>query len=69
MDFYCAKRRVVIEVDGQPHYTDEGQMHDSIRSDFLAQMGISVLRFENREIMENFSVVCHEIQRFLFSGD
>lgn len=69
VDFYCANRHLVIELDGQHHYTDDGRRYDAIRSDFFAQMGISVLRFENRDIVERFSVVCHEIEHFLSSGE
>jgi len=68
VDFYCAKRRLVIEVDGRHHYTRDGLTYDAIRSDFLAHLGVSVLRFENRDVVENFSVVCDAISQFLKSG-
>ncbi len=57
-DFYCYKANLVIELDGSQHYTTEGALYDKTRSDVLEKYGLSVLRFSNKDIDENFNGVC-----------
>lgn len=61
VDFYCASAKLVIEVDGAQHYTDEGLQYDKNRSEVLARYGLKVLRFSNHEINTQFSSVCEAI--------
>ena len=63
VDFYCHQARLVIELDGSQHYTDEGMIHDNERTEVLQRYGISVLRFSNRDVDENFRSVCEMIDR------
>lgn len=49
VDFYCPEYRLVIELDGSQHDTFEGRGNDSVRTEFLASLGIRVLRFTNGE--------------------
>ena len=44
-DFYCAKTRLVIEIDGGKHYSAEGKEKDRLRDEYMARAGITVLRF------------------------
>ncbi len=60
-DFYCAKAKLVVEIDGSQHYEDVGLVNDEKRTEYLMQYGISVIRISNREIWENFSGVCEKI--------
>jgi type I restriction enzyme M protein len=53
VDFYCAHRRLAVELDGGQHFTLEGQAYDRRRTAYLARRGIRVLRFTNRELFEN----------------
>lgn len=62
-DFYCHKARLVIEIDGFQHYTNEGKMHDAARTQILEQYVISVLRFANSDIDQRFEGVCHLISK------
>ena len=57
-DFYCAKAKLVVELDGSQHYQNAGQKKDEERSVFLAGYGISVLRIPNNAVHQNFSGVC-----------
>ena len=61
VDFYCAKARLVIELDGGGHYTPEQAQSDTIRTKELESMGLTVLRFCNLDIDRNFSGVCEAI--------
>ena len=62
VDFYCAKARLVIEIDGGQHY-DEGvnQASDQMRTRYLNQRNIMVVRFGNLDIWHNFEGVCSRI--------
>ena len=62
-DFYCAKARLVIELDGGGHYTDAQQAADARRTANLQQMNVSVLRICNLDIDRNFQGVCEHIDQ------
>ena len=57
-DFYCAKARLVIELDGGGHYTPEQAEKDRIRTDELETMHLTVLRICNLDIDRDFISVC-----------
>ena len=63
VDFFCYKARLVIELDGSQHYTEDGIAYDSIRTDILEKYDLEVLRFTNIEIDRNFYGVCELIDR------
>lgn len=50
VDFYCAERMLVIEVDGDQHHSAENIRNDLERTEILQTKGLSVLRFDNRRI-------------------
>ena len=58
VDFYCAKVKLVIELDGSQHYSLKEQAKDNERSEFLEMYGITVLRFSNYDVDTNFDGVC-----------
>lgn len=60
-DFYCAKARLAIELDGGSHFTPEQQKKDAARTVALERMGIAVFRVSNLEIDRNFAGVCEAI--------
>jgi very-short-patch-repair endonuclease len=60
-DFYCARALLVVELDGDSHYTDRGQRYDVRRTAALQAQGIRVVRFTNAEVMQNFEAVCEQI--------
>ncbi len=57
-DFYCAKARLVVELDGGGHYTTEQMGKDNIRTKELERMNLTVLKICNLDIDRNFSGVC-----------
>lgn len=60
-DFYCHKAKLIIEIDGSQHYTDEGHQKDEFRTERLEQYGLTVIRFTNRQINRRFHQVCEYI--------
>ena len=61
VDFYCPAANLVIECDGGQHFTDEGLDADRVRDEALAQLGLRVLRFDNRQILTEIDVVVEKI--------
>ena len=61
VDFYCAQARLVIELDGSQHYTEQGKAYDAERSAVLEQYGLLVLRFANNDVDNHFDAVCAQI--------
>ena len=64
-DFYCARARLVIEIDGGRHYEPDEMEYDKRRTDYFNAIGISVLRFSNMDIWHNFNGVCIKIDDFV----
>ena len=65
VDFYCAAAKLVIEIDGYQHYLDDGEQKDIERDAFLQNLGLTVLRYSNRDIHTNFRGVCEDIYNYL----
>jgi very-short-patch-repair endonuclease len=63
LDFYCYQHNLAIEIDGHSHYQPEQQAYDEARTDWLAQYGIRVIRFTNRDVDTNLEGVLGEIAR------
>ena len=62
-DFYCASAKLVIEIDGGGHYTEEQRRYDEKRTGVTQNIGIDVLRFTNLDVTKNFEGVCFEIDK------
>ena len=60
-DFYCARARLVIELDGGGHYTAEQAEKDALRTKDLESMNLTVVRICNLDIDRNFRGVCEYI--------
>ena len=57
-DFYSSRANLVIELDGAQHYEDTGMIKDHIRTEYLKEYNIQVIRIPNNEINSNFDEVC-----------
>ena len=57
-DFYCAEAKIIIELDGLGHYSEEGIKYDEERTEFLEEYGLKVIRIQNTKINGNFKEVC-----------
>lgn len=68
-DFYCAKAKLVIELDGGGHYEQEQREKDKTRTKELEKMNLKVLRFCNTDIDNNFYAVCESIDRIIKNSD
>lgn len=63
VDFYCPKKKLVIEVDGGQHFWDEDAMkRDLLKDDYLKnKLSLKVLRFSNVEVYNNMEGVIGKI--------
>ena len=52
-DFVCHAAKLVIELDGGQHFSDEGERADMQRSAVIEAKGFKVLRFSNHDVMTN----------------
>ena len=59
-DFYCAERKLVIEIDGDTH-AEQGR-YDASRTAWLEEHGIKVIRFNNRDVLDNLPGVLEMIK-------
>ena len=63
-DFYCAEKKLVIEVDGKIHdYQVEDDLH---REDILKSLGLNILRIRNEEV-EDISNVLEKIKKYVMN--
>ncbi|CCH97433.1 endonuclease domain-containing protein [Microcystis sp. LEGE 00066] len=61
VDFYCPSLKLVIEIDGDTHFTDEGKAYDKERTARLESYGLKVIRFTNSQVLRNFEAVCEQL--------
>ena len=63
VDFYCAKARLAVELDGGDHYQPEQIVRDEKRTKELQALHIRVVRISNADVDKNFCGVCAYIDR------
>jgi very-short-patch-repair endonuclease len=61
VDFYCPSLKLVIEIDGDTHNSQEAKDYDLERSQRLEGYGLQVVRFTNEEVLADFEGVCLRI--------
>jgi len=57
VDFYCPVAKLVIELDGGQHYTEETRIKDAKRDKYLQKLGIKVLRISDSDVFKNNNAV------------
>jgi len=68
VDFYCPAERLVVELDGAPHFTSFGSAADYDRDAYLTGLGFRVLRFEHKLVFQALEGVLEEIERWFLEG-
>ena len=69
VDFYCPKEKLIIELDGSQHYSEEGKEKDKERDNELKGLGYRVKRYTNLEINTQFEAVCRDILKNIKSKE
>ena len=63
VDFYSKDLMLAIEVDGESHYGNEKR--DEKKDKRLNELGVTVLRFDDMEVVHNLDKVLDSIQRWI----
>ena len=66
VDFFCKKANLIVEVDGEQHYTEEGIVYDELRTTRLNELGFKVIRVTNYDINTNMEGVARFINDTIF---
>ena len=62
-DFYCHEAKLIVELDGSQHYTEQGEAYDKERTEILKEFKLEVIRFSNYDVNTNFEGVCMRIDK------
>jgi len=65
VDFYAPAVGLVVEVDGGQHFAPDAIAKDTARTAALVRMGLTVLRFDDRQVLLETDAVVEEIWRFV----
>ena len=61
LDFYCHECKLAVELDGNQHLDPENKEYDKTRTRLLNEDGITVLRFWNKEVLNETEKVLERI--------
>jgi very-short-patch-repair endonuclease len=62
VDFFCVECDLAIELDGATHFGELGEEYEAKRRAFLEELGVEVIRFENRIVYQNIEAVLETIR-------
>jgi very-short-patch-repair endonuclease len=68
-DFWCPRKMLMIEVDGEYHDTPKQKKADNYRDKMLNEKGITTIRVKNAEVINNIAGVVHKIKKELAEID
>ena len=63
VDFYCAERSLVIEIDGDTHAEPNQIQKDVLRDRYLQSLGLHVVRYRNDDILKNLDGVLYDLEK------
>ncbi len=61
VDFYCFSKNLVIELDGSHHHHPDAVEYDNQRTNLLNALGLTVIRFDNRQVLTDIDAVLAQI--------
>lgn len=64
-DFYCHKLKLIIEVDGDVHNSEQSKEYDNGRSGELEKYGLNIIRFTNDQVLKDPDNVTLQIKNFI----
>jgi very-short-patch-repair endonuclease len=64
LDFYCPAEKLAIELDGEGHFQEAQISYDAVRTRYLDDFGIRVVRFENGQVFQSPEGVLAEIRKY-----
>ena len=67
-DFCCIENKLIIEIDGEPHFTEEGLAKDRVRDRHLQDLGYKVLRFHGYDVIRDDGKAHERIWQFVLDA-
>lgn len=67
LDFYCAEKKLIVELDGEIHNKREVKEYDQVRDKFFKELGYKIIRFLNVEIESNIQLTLKKLQSLIKS--
>ena len=61
VDFVCKARKLIVELDGEQHFSAKNEFSDKKRDKFLRSLGFRVFHFGNNEVLGNLNMVLDTI--------
>ena len=65
VDFYCPEIRMIIELDGEPHFTEEQADKDKKRDIELTELGYIVFKYENQIVFDHPDFIFDDIKSLI----
>ncbi len=65
VDFFCSRLKLAIEIDGYTHSFESVSLRDETKEEQLNKLGINILRFSDKDVMENIEGVLFKIKEFI----
>ncbi|NQU50994.1 MAG: endonuclease domain-containing protein [Bacteroidetes bacterium] len=65
VDFFCAETKMIIELDGEPHFTQAQADKDQKRDKRLSELGYKVFRYENLVVFDHPDFIFDDIESLL----
>ena len=65
VDFYCPELKLIIEVDGESHFSEDAQAYDKIRDAYMLGLGLITIRYNNHDVMHNIEAIYQSIQQYI----
>ncbi len=65
VDFYCSELNLVIELDGYSHNFEEVVLKDEEKEKILNSFGLTVIRFDDNEVMNDIDNVLRTIEGYI----
>ena len=62
MDFYCPEVKLVVELDGSVHDSDDAKGYDNVRENLLRSLDCEIIRFRDQEVMEDLEGVVRRLK-------
>ncbi len=61
-DFMCKELKIIIELDGITHHDEKVKIKDTIKDKALEEIGFTVLRFEDNQVLNRLDMVIEVIE-------
>jgi len=65
VDFFCQELKLIIEIDGSSHL--HKSEYDRYRSDKLIDLGYTILRFNEGEVLNQINEISNQINHVIYS--